>query len=198
MNLEKMGQEQPTLVLLYTRHNNIRTNVGAVTRNGTKLLVVISMALLRYITVVLKNLSINSDIYCQTSQIKTKKQFWYNIGVLKKSKNQSNNLLQTCQLFHENLKFLQKPELEIFWFFDFQKRQVIWFLIFKRGPRPGCDALLCLTSCSCVLSNALCYLSPWLLVTCASRNLLGLVSLRLWFSGVDSTKDLKLANKARI
>ncbi len=75
MNLEKMGQEQPTLVLLYTRHNNIRTNVGAVTRNGTKLLVVISMALLRYITVVLKNLSINSDIYCQTSQIKTKKQF---------------------------------------------------------------------------------------------------------------------------
>jgi hypothetical protein len=30
MNLEKMGQEQPTLVLLYKRHNNIRTNVGAV------------------------------------------------------------------------------------------------------------------------------------------------------------------------
>jgi hypothetical protein len=54
MNLEKMGQEQPTLVLLYKRHNNIRTNVGAVIRDGNKLLVVISMALLRYITVVLK------------------------------------------------------------------------------------------------------------------------------------------------
>jgi hypothetical protein len=151
MNLEKMGQEQPTLVLLYKRQNNIRTNVGAVIRNGTKLLVVISMALLRYITVVLKNLSINSDIYCQTSQIKTKNQFWYKIGVLKKSKDQSNNLLQTCQLFHESLKFLQKSELEIFWFFDFQKKQVIWFWIIKRGSKPGCDALLCSTLCSCVM-----------------------------------------------
>ncbi len=54
MNLEKMGQEQPTLVLLYKKLNNIRTNVGGVFISGTKLLVVISMALLRYITVVLK------------------------------------------------------------------------------------------------------------------------------------------------
>jgi len=39
---------------LFCCTKNIRTNVGAVIRNGTKLLVVISMALLRYTTVVLK------------------------------------------------------------------------------------------------------------------------------------------------
>lgn len=155
----KGGQEQPTLVFMYKRHNNIRTNVGVVIRNGTKLLVVISMALLRYITVVLKKSEHQFWYILSDFSKKSKKQFWYKFGVLKKSKNQSNNLLQTCQLFHENLKFLEKPELEVFWVFDFQKKQVIWFWIFKRGPKPGCDALLCLTSCSCVLSNSLCCLS---------------------------------------
>jgi hypothetical protein len=122
--------------------------------------VVISMALLRYITVVLKKCEHQFWYILSDFSKKTKNQFWYKIGVLKKSKNQLNNLLQTCQLFHENLKFLQKPELEVFLILWFPKRQVIWFWIIKRGPKPGCDALLCSNSCSCVLSNSLCCLSP--------------------------------------
>jgi hypothetical protein len=144
---------------LFCCTKNIRTNVGVVIRNGTKLLVVISMALLRYTTVVLKK---SEHQFCDILS-----------DFSKKLRTSQTTFYKPASYFMKTGSSCKNQNWRFFDSLISKKGRLFDSEFLKRGPKPGCDVLLCLASCSCVLSNYLCCLSPYLLVICASHNSLG-------------------------